>query len=57
MKPSGELVKEGDILRDPKMADTLERIANGGADEFYTGSLADDLIADLKDHGNITTPV
>ncbi len=51
MKPNGDLYKEGDILRDPVMAYTLERIANHGGDELYTGSLADDLIQDLKDHG------
>ena len=35
----------------PTMAQTLRRIANGGAKEFYEGSLARDIIADLREHG------
>ena len=39
-------------MKRPKLARTLRRIADGGADEFYTGALADDIVADLTDLGN-----
>ena len=39
------------MMRLPKLAQTLHRIAEGGAKEFYEGSLATDILADLHDHG------
>ncbi len=51
MKPDGTLYAEGDIMKRPKLAETLDRIAENGGDEFYTGSLANDVIADLQDIG------
>ena len=50
-KDDGETFKAGDIMKLPTMAQTLRRIANGGATEFYEGSLARDIIADLREHG------
>lgn len=49
LHPEGRLFEEGEILRNPDLADTLERIAQGGAEEFYRGEtgrrMADDLAA------------
>lgn len=39
-------------MRRPQLADTLEKISNGGAAALYDdGQLLDDLIADLQDIG------
>ena len=53
MHPNGSLVKEGDIITRPKQADSLEviAVAEEGGDALYTGSLAQDLLADLQEIG------
>ena len=48
---NGSLLKEGDVLYRPKQADLLEVIANEGGAALYTGSLAQELLADLRDIG------
>lgn len=42
---------EGDILRQPDLADTLDQIARGGADAFYRGDFARRLAAYSRDVG------
>ncbi|XP_060751446.1 glutathione hydrolase 5 proenzyme [Tachysurus vachellii] len=42
---------QGDILRYPKLAETLEIIAKEGVDAFYTGKIAQDLIEDVEKAG------
>ncbi|KAK7120863.1 hypothetical protein R3I94_020749 [Phoxinus phoxinus] len=37
-----------DILKFPRLADTMETIAKEGADAFYTGKIAKDLIQDVQ---------
>lgn len=39
----------------PDMARTLRRIAEHGADDFYSGALADEIIADIQAHGGLIT--
>ena len=51
---NGSLLKEGDVLYRPKQADLLEVIANEGGAALYTGSLAPELLADLRDIGTST---
>jgi gamma-glutamyltranspeptidase/glutathione hydrolase len=41
-------MKVGEILRQPELARTLERIANKGAKEFYSGETADLLVAQMQ---------
>ncbi|KAM9338501.1 glutathione hydrolase 5 proenzyme [Symphorus nematophorus] len=41
----------GDILKFPKLAETMEIIAKQGADALYTGKIGQDLIKDIKDEG------
>ena len=48
----GRAPRAGDTLRNPDLAWTLEQIANGGADGFYKGEVAERLVTDLRSHGN-----
>lgn len=45
----------GATLRFPKLADTLEVVANQGAEAFYTGKIGQDLVKDVKAAGGTLT--
>lgn len=45
------VLREGDILKFPKLAETMEIIAEKGPDAFYNGKIGQDLIKDIKDAG------
>ena len=47
--------KEGDILRQPDLAVTLEKIREGGRDSFYCGSTAHAIEQVMKQKGGIIT--
>ena len=47
--------KEGDVYTRENFAQTLEAIAENGAEEFYTGQVAKDMIDDLTNLGGILT--
>ena len=48
-------MKVGEVLRQPELAKTLERIADKGAEEFYEGQTADLLVKQMEqDKGLIT---
>lgn len=49
--PNGKLVKVGQTVKNVQLASTLEKIANEGAETFYTGSLSQDILADLAELG------
>ncbi|XP_040897978.1 glutathione hydrolase 5 proenzyme-like [Toxotes jaculatrix] len=51
----GNLLKTGDTVKFEKLADTLEKIADQGADAFYTGQIAEDLIRDIEEAGGNLT--
>jgi gamma-glutamyltranspeptidase/glutathione hydrolase len=38
--PDGELLTTGGVVRQPELADSLERLGREGADPFYTGDIA-----------------
>src|SRR5882757_2080554 len=53
---NGEFYEPGEIFRQPELARTLERIAaNPKANEFYKGSLARELAAEIKRGGGLIT--
>ena len=54
-KPDRSPWKAGDVLRQPDLAETLDRIARGGAVEFYEGETADRIAAHMKASGGIIT--
>ncbi|SLN25426.1 Gamma-glutamyltranspeptidase precursor [Oceanibacterium hippocampi] len=43
-EPDGTAKAVGTLLRNPALADTLRQIAEGGADAFYTGPIAADIV-------------
>jgi gamma-glutamyltranspeptidase/glutathione hydrolase len=49
--PGGEAPKEGEIFRNPALADTLGAIAAGGRDVFYRGEIADKIDAFMRANG------
>lgn len=53
--PDGQLLQEGEIARRPALARTLRVIASQGADAFYKGPLADDIVAAVQRAGGILT--
>ena len=51
----GQLLHAGDMLRQPELAATLQRIAKNGAAEFYRGQTAHMLVDDMARSGGIIT--
>ncbi len=51
----GKLFEEGDVLKQPDLAKTLERIKKSGAREFYTGETARLIAADMKANKGLIT--
>ncbi len=49
--PGGEIPRAGSLLRQPKLARTLRRLAEGGIGEFYGGSLGRELVASVRAAG------
>lgn len=42
--PGGAPLKQSETWRNPKLAQTLRRIAQGGPDAFYKGAIADEIV-------------
>ncbi|KAJ2465242.1 hypothetical protein GGI03_002773, partial [Coemansia sp. RSA 2337] len=51
----GHLLKPGDTVRRPELADTLEAIARNGAKAFYQGRIAASLVKAVQSNGGILT--
>jgi gamma-glutamyltranspeptidase/glutathione hydrolase len=49
--PEGRPVQRGEIFKNPQLAGTLEKIAAGGRDAFYKGSIARAIDLFMKKHG------
>jgi gamma-glutamyltranspeptidase/glutathione hydrolase len=53
--PGGRVLQAGDRWRDPELADALERLAVEGPGPFYTGDVAEALVAWLAERGGALT--
>ena len=53
--PNGKAPAKGEIFKNPLLANTLEKIANGGRNEFYRGSIARDIDAFMKKQNGFLT--
>lgn len=53
--PTGTLVKSGEKLYFHYLADTLERLGQEGAALFYTGAIAQEILADQRANGGLIT--
>ena len=49
--PSGKVPAEGDVFKNPNLANTLERIGKEGRDVFYKGDMARTMDAFMKKNG------
>jgi gamma-glutamyltranspeptidase/glutathione hydrolase len=53
--PDGEVPEEGDLLRQPDLAETLSRLAEDGFAGFYRGETARMLVGGVREAGGIWT--
>ena len=51
--PDGRRLGQGDVLRQPDLAETLERIVRGGPREFYEGSIASRIASAMQAKGGL----
>jgi gamma-glutamyltranspeptidase / glutathione hydrolase len=51
----GDFYEPGDLLKQPELARTLERIRARGARDFYEGETAKVLATDMQEHGGLVT--
>jgi gamma-glutamyltranspeptidase/glutathione hydrolase len=51
--PGGRAPAAGELFRRPDLADTLERIATSGGEEFYRGELAERMVAHSDANGGL----
>ena len=52
-RPDGNFKQIGDRLENPDLARTLERIAKDGPEIFYRGEIAEEIAADMQQHGGL----
>ena len=53
--PGGAAPKTGDVFRNPNLANTYKKIAEGGRDAFYKGDIARTIDAYMAEHGGFLT--
>ena len=54
-RPNGRPLREGDLLKQPALAETFHRLAENGLADFYHGALAADIASDLSAAGSPLT--
>lgn len=56
LKPeTGDLYKEGDVMKVPKYANTLDIIAREGSDALYDGTFTKTIVQEIRNFGGIIT--
>jgi len=53
--PAGSLLQAGDQFRNEDLGQTLYRIAADGSDGFYTGEIADSIVASMQKYDGLIT--
>ncbi len=53
--PDGEILRQSERYRNPELADALAVIQREGPSGFYTGTLADAIVADQQRNGGLVT--
>jgi gamma-glutamyltranspeptidase/glutathione hydrolase len=53
--PGGHLLRAGDTVRQPELAESLERLGSEGPSPFYTGDLAAAIVAWVDERGGTLT--
>jgi len=51
--PGGHVPKKGEVFKNPRLANTLETIADGGRDAFYKGDIARRIDAYMTEQGGL----
>ena len=57
VKPDGTIPRVGEVLKNPDMGRTYRRIAEHGVEDFYTGSIAAEIAADMAANGGLLSGV
>jgi gamma-glutamyltranspeptidase/glutathione hydrolase len=55
LKPDGSSYQAGEILRQPQLAATLQRLSDAGLMDFYTGTTAAAIASDMANNGGHVT--
>jgi gamma-glutamyltranspeptidase / glutathione hydrolase len=55
LAPDGSLPRAGDVVRQPELADALERLGAEGSAPFYTGDIAAAIVAWVAARGGVLT--
>ncbi len=50
-----QILEEGELMRQPQLAETLERLANEGAELFYRGEIGREIARHCRDEGGLLT--
>ena len=53
--PSGRVLAEGEVLRNPELAESLRRLGRDGPVPFYEGDIAEAVSTWLREHGGSVT--
>ena len=51
----GKVIKRRELFRQPQLALTLKRLSSAGADDFYRGEIAREIVADMSRNGGLIT--
>ncbi|GAE26115.1 gamma-glutamyltranspeptidase [Halalkalibacter wakoensis JCM 9140] len=55
LKADGSSYKKGELMKQPDLANTLQKIADEGSKAFYEGDIAKLIVADLQENGGLLT--